>query len=64
LLIKYYNRYGWQMNYSINKDINQILYRKKLSQQNFSGVNSCELKLYNPESVHQTIRMNNVSIEL
>ncbi len=62
LLIKFYNRYGWQMEYGINKDISQVLYKQKLTPRQFSGLNSCELTLYQPESVHQTIRMNNVSL--
>jgi hypothetical protein len=64
LLVKFYNRYGWQLEYGINKDINQVLYRQKLTPRDFSGLNSCELKLSHPKSVHQPIRMNNVRIEL
>ncbi len=62
LLVKFYNRYGWQMEYGIKTDINQVFYKLKLKPENFKGVNSCALKLYQPQSVHQPIRMNNVWI--
>ena len=64
LLIKFYNRYGWQMEYGINRNISQTLFRQQLPPRNFSGLNRCELKLYQPESVHQPIRMNNVRIDI
>ncbi|OFX59530.1 MAG: hypothetical protein A2066_11145 [Bacteroidetes bacterium GWB2_41_8] len=64
LLIKFYNRYGWKMEFNINKSVPQKIYRQELTPRNFSGLNNCSLKLHNPESVHETIRMNNVSIEL
>jgi alpha-L-fucosidase len=64
LLIKFYNRYGWKMDYCINQSIPQVIYRQELTQRNFSGLNNCSLKLHRPESVHATIRMNNVSIGL
>ena len=64
LLIKFYNRYGYHLNYSINKGISQTIYTKPLSPQNFSGINTCELKMHNPESEHQPIRMNNIKIQL
>ena len=64
LLIKFYNRYSYLLNYSINKNISQTVYKQTLSPQNFSGINTCELKMYNPESEHQPIRMNNIKIQL
>jgi len=64
LLIKFNNRYGYELDYKINRDIEQILYKQSLSPRKFSGVNKCELKLYHPESEHIPIRMNNVRIEL
>ena len=64
LLIKFYNRSDYQLNYGINNSIPQTIYRQKLSPQDFSRVNHCELKLYKPESEHQPIRMNNVRIVL
>ena len=64
LLIKFYNRSDYQLSYGINNSIPQTIYRQKLSPQDFSRVNHCELKLYKPESEHQPIRMNNVRIVL
>jgi len=64
LLIKFNNRYGYELDYKINRDIEQILYKQNLSPRKFSGINNCELKLYHPESEHIPIRMNNVRIEL
>jgi alpha-L-fucosidase len=64
LLIKFYNRYGWKMEFNINQSVTQKIYRQELAPRNFSGLNKCSLKLQNPESVHESIRMNNVSIEL
>jgi alpha-L-fucosidase len=64
LLIKFYNRYGWKMEFNVNKSIPQRIYRQELTPRNFSGLNNCSLKLQNPESVHETMRLNNVSIEL
>jgi alpha-L-fucosidase len=64
LLIKFYNRYGWKVEFSINKAVPQRIFRQELTPRNFSGLNNCSLKLHNPESVHETIRMNNVSIGL
>lgn len=63
LLVKFYNRYGYQLDYCINDNVPQSIYYQKLSPQNFNGVNTCELQLHNPESAHQPIRMNNVRIE-
>ena len=64
LLIKFYNRYGWKMEFNINKSISQRIYRQELTPRNFSGLNNCSLKLHNPGSMHETMRMNNVSIGL
>jgi alpha-L-fucosidase len=64
LLIKFYNRYGWKIEFCINKAFSQRIFRQELVPRHFSGLNNCSLKLQNPESVHETIRMNNVSIEL
>jgi alpha-L-fucosidase len=64
LLIKFFNRYGYELNYSINSNISQILYRQKLTTQNFSGINTCGLKLRNPESEHEPLRMNNIKIQI
>jgi alpha-L-fucosidase len=63
LLIKFNNRYGYQLHYKINLNIEQIIYKKELSPRKFSGINHCELKLYHPESEHQPIRMNNIKIQ-
>lgn len=63
LLIKFNNRYGYQLHYKINPNIEQIIYKKELSTRKFSGINHCELKLYHPESEHQPIRMNNIKIQ-
>ncbi len=64
LLIKFYNRYGYEIAYSINNQISQTLYLKELPMQTISGINKCELRLHNPESVHQPIRMNNIRINI
>ena len=64
LLIKFNNRYGYLLNYKINSKIDQSIYQQNLSPRNFSGINSCELKLYHPESEHEPIRMNNIKIQL
>ena len=62
LLVKFYNRFEYQISYGIDNSIPQTIYRQKLSSHDFSGVNNCELKLVKPESQHQPIRMNNVRI--
>jgi alpha-L-fucosidase len=64
LLVKFFNRYGYQLDYSINYQVNQDIYRQKLSPRDLKGINSCELKLHKPESMHQPIRMNNIRIDL
>ena len=64
LLIKFYNRYGYEIVYSINNQISQTIYEKDLPKQTFAGINKCELKLHNPGSAHQPIRMNNIRIYL
>lgn len=64
LLIKFNNRYGYELYYKTNRNIEQILYKQNLLPRKFSGINKCELKLYNPESEHVPIRMNNVRIKL
>ena len=63
-LIKLNNRYGYELDYKTNRDIEQILYKQNLSPLKFLDINKCELKLYLPESEHIPIRMNNVSIQL
>jgi len=62
LLIKFYNRYGWKMEFCINQSVPQRIYKQELNTRNFSGLNNCSLTLQNSESAHQTMRMNNVSI--
>lgn len=64
LLVKFYNRYGYKMEYSINNQVPQTIYAQKLGKRNFSGVNNCELKPSNPGSPHQPIKMNNIRIGL
>ncbi len=64
LLIKFFNRYGYQLDYRINYQVNQTIYRQKLTPRKLEGINNCELKLRNPESIHQPIRMNNIRIDL
>ena len=64
LLVKFYNRYGYKIEYSISNQISQTIYAQKLGKRNFSGVNNCELKPANPGSPHQPIRMNNIRIAL
>jgi alpha-L-fucosidase len=64
LLIKFNNRYGYMLNYKINSQTDQALYKQNLSPRKFSGVSNCTLKLHQPESEHQPIRMNNIRIEL
>lgn len=64
LLIKFYNRWGHEYGYCIDNNISQYIYKQKLATQIFSGVNNCELKLHNPESIHQPIRLNNIKIQL
>ncbi len=63
LLFKFNNRYGYQLVYKIDKNIDQSIYSQKLSLRKFSNINHCELKLYHPESEHQPIRMNNLRIQ-
>jgi alpha-L-fucosidase len=64
LLIKLYNRYGYEIAYSINHQVPQTLYRKKLSPLPDPGFCRCTMKLYQPASIHQPIRMNNVRLKL
>jgi alpha-L-fucosidase len=64
LLIRFYNRWGYETGYSINNNISQTIYKQNLTPQKFTGVNNCELKLHNAESVHQPIRLNNIKIQL
>jgi alpha-L-fucosidase len=64
LLIRFYNRYGYLMEYGINKDIPQMIYRQKLQPLELKGLTECELGLQSPESPHRTIRLNNIRIEL
>ncbi len=63
LLVKFYNRYGWKTEFAINKNISQEIFRQKMAQRSFSGESSCSLKLSNPPSPHQPIRLNNVNLQ-
>ena len=64
LLVKIFNRYGYEINYSIHPAISQFLYCIRLNPVKCIKINSCELKLHNPISVHQPIRMNNIQLKL
>ena len=64
LLFKFNNRYGYQLVYKIDKNIDQSIYNQHLSPRKFTNNNHCELKLHHPGSEHQPIRMNNLRIQL
>ena len=63
LLIKFCNRFGYEVNSRINYQIDQRLFCLKLPSQNLEGINRCELKLFHPASPHQPIRLHNISIQ-
>lgn len=63
MLVKFCNRYGYLFEYSINNLVSQIQHFQKLNPRDLKGINKIELKLFRPESLHQPIRMNNVSID-
>ena len=64
MLVKFSNRYGYLIDYSISNQVSQTRQSRKLAPRDLKGVTSCELNLYKPESIHQPIRMNNISIDL
>jgi hypothetical protein len=40
------------------------LFHQKLIPRDLKGINHFEIKLHHPESQHQPLRMNNISIQL
>ena len=62
LLVKFHNRFGYEMIYNIDSHVDQTLFQQKLPQQNVKGIGRCEMKLLHPASPHQPLRLNNVSI--
>jgi alpha-L-fucosidase len=64
LLVKFYNRYGYEVRCNLHPETNQSLYFMKLNPIKILSINSLELKLHHPMSIHQPIRMNNIFIKL
>lgn len=66
LLVKFYNRFGFESAYKIDTQPDQVIYGKKLNTRQFNRreLNALEMKLYNPETPHDPIRLNNIRIEL
>ena len=64
LLIKFYNRYGYEFKYQLTGKVEQYLFRQPLPVQNLKKINQCEMKLHLPESPHETIRLNNIQIQI
>ncbi len=66
LLVKFYNRFGYESAYKIDKQPVQVIYRKKISARQFNRreLNTLEMKLHKPETPHDPIRLNNIRFEL
>jgi alpha-L-fucosidase len=66
LLFKFYNRFGNESAYKIDLHPEQVIYGKKLSPKHFNRreLNTLEMKMHNPETPHDPIRLNNIRIEL
>lgn len=66
LLVKFYNRFGFESAYKIDTTPEQVIYSKKLNPRQFNRreLNTLEMKLHNPETPHDPIRLNNIRIEL
>lgn len=66
LLIKFYNRFGFESEYKIDTSPEQVIYGKKLNPRQFNRreLNSLEMKLHMPETQHDPIRLNNIRIEI
>lgn len=65
LLIKFHNHTGYELSYKIDPQIEQVLYSKKLGQKDFQrkDINTLEMKLHNPETAHQDMKLSNIRIE-
>jgi alpha-L-fucosidase len=66
LLIKIYNRFGYRSSYKIDTRPEQVIYGQKLMprQLNRRGINKLEMKLHQPKTPHDPIKLNNIRIEL
>jgi alpha-L-fucosidase len=66
ILIKFYNRFGYESAYQIDTKPEQVMFGKKLSPRQFNQreLNALEMKIHNPETPHDPIRLNNIKIEL
>lgn len=66
LLVKFYNRFGYESAYKIDSNPEQVIYGKKLNPRQFNRreLNTLEIKIHNPETPHEPIRLNNIKIEL
>ena len=64
LLVKFYNRYGYELSYGIDLRPEQVVYSRQLSPRQFSsrGIHSLEMRLHRPGTPHDAIRLNNVRI--
>lgn len=66
LLVKFYNRYGNESEFKMDIDPEQYIYYRKLSPRTFSrgDLNRLEMKIPDPVTPHDPIRLNNIRIEL
>ncbi len=66
LLIKFYNRFGYDSAYKIDTRPEQVIYGQKLMPRLLirRGINKLEMKLHQPASPHEPIKLNNIRIEL
>ena len=66
LLVKFYNRFGRMMPFSVDHDIPQTMYRLQLDPVEFDGSRGqgLEWRMHNPLSVHSNMAMPNLRLEL
>jgi alpha-L-fucosidase len=66
LLVKFYNRYGNESEFKTDTNPEQFIYYLKLTPRAFNrrDLNSLEMKIHDPVTPHDPIRLNNIRIEL